>query len=546
VSLAGAAVTALTVVYAMGVYLPTLNTPHTSIEGVSPPPTAIPPTPGLSRRVSVVVVDGLSFDAARALDELMPLRRAGVMRSLAVEFPTYTSPALVSMITGLGPRDSGTRLNGEPGGVPGLDSVLLEALHAQVPVTLFGRGFSDIASILGTPRDTPFYRGQFAPGVDMIRRGVAGGAELVLDGKGPARALDYIHWGEVDEMGHKHGGASAQYREAARDAANFLVRYAASLDAAQDALVIVSDHGHRPAGGHGGDEPWVSHAFFLGVGGFFRQGVELGERPMRDVASTLSVLSGLRSPASNLGLPMLDALTLDDEQTSFVLAGPFDQASRFLCRLHPAPRCSELDALVARLQKPDPLAWEDAQALHAELSLARERDLDARRARGGPLRLAAAAVLMALAVLVGLRALARRGGRIADGLAFPALLVPLVNAGVYAGYLWSWGYRATFSHLAPGPIFARDAVPAGVVAVAATALFSWLNPPGPRAPWILLGTTAAAWALLSAFVGCDPVTPPPNAAGALVFLLGPAVISAAAGAAALAWMETKRRTGRGA
>jgi hypothetical protein len=33
------------------------------------------------------------------------------------------------------------------------------------------------------------------------------------------------------------------------------------------------------------------------------------------------------------------------------------------------------------------------------------------------------------------------------------------------------------------------------------------------------------------------VTPPPNVAGALVFLLGPAILSAAVGAVAMAWMS---------
>src|SRR5579871_1988286 len=160
VGLAGALVSALVTWYSLGVYLPALNTPHTSLEGVPHPPSAVPPHSALARRLSVVIVDGLSFEAARAMEELLPLRRRGVFRSLAVEFPSYTSPALVSFVTGLGPRDSGTRRNGDLGGVVGLDSILRAAADAGVPLTLFARGFGDFGTILAPPPGTPLYEGR--------------------------------------------------------------------------------------------------------------------------------------------------------------------------------------------------------------------------------------------------------------------------------------------------------------------------------------------------------------------------------------------------
>ncbi len=538
VALVGAVLTAIVSAYTVGVYLPTLNTPRTSLAGVPHEPTAVPLTPGLARRLTLVIVDGLPYDAARALDDLMPLRRMGVFRSLAVEFPSYTSPALVSFVTGLGPRDSGTRRNGSLDPVPGLDSILLAAEDAHVPLTLFARGFSDFAKIVAPPPGTPLYKGEFAPGVELGRRRLAGGAELpLLDGKTPARAFDLFHWGEVDESSHRHGGASPEAHEEARHAAAFLAAYADTLDLEQDSLVVVSDHGHLPEGGHGGDEPGVSHAFFLGIGGLFRRGVELGERPMRDVASTLSLLGGLRPPSSNLGLPMLDAFGLEDAASSFLLAAPFDEAARFLCRLRPDPRCDQVDALVARLRKPDPDAWEEAAALHADLMRARDHDLDARRAEGGPRRLAVTALLIAVAAAIALRF--RRGARLAGGLA--ALPAPILSAVAYTSVLWALGNRPTFSHMMPIPYFSLDAIRAGAAAVAAVALFAWLRRPGPLAPWVLLAATVVPFALLAAWVGADPVTPPPNVAGVLVFLLAPAVPAAAVGAIAMAWIARVRR-----
>lgn len=547
VALTGAAITAITTWYTVGVYLPTLNTPRTSLEGVPHEVSAAPPTPGLARRLAVVIVDGLPYAAARALDELRPLRQVGVFRSLAVEFPTYTSPALVSFVTGLGPRDSGTRRNGGLDPVVGLDSVLLAAGDAHVPLTLFARGFSDFATIVAPPAGTPVYKGEFALGVEIGRRRLAGGPELAaFDGKSPSRAFDFIHWGEVDESSHRHGGASAEARQEARNAAAFLISYASTLDLEQDSLIVVSDHGHLPEGGHGGDEPVVSHAFFLGVGGLFRRGVELGERPMRDVASTLALLGGLRPPSSNLGLPMLDALSLEEGAASFLLAAPFEEASRFLCQLRPDPRCAEVAPLAARLRKPDPDAWEEAESLHAALMGDRARELDARRAAGGPRRLSVAAAALALAALVLWRALVRTGARLGEGLAPAAALLPIVSAAVYAAGLWLLGNRPTFSHLMPVPYLALDAIRAGSAAVVAVGALAWVSRPGRHAPWVMLVATAVPFILLAAWVGADPVTPPPNVAGVLVFLLAPAVPVAAVGALAMAGVERLRgRVGGG-
>ncbi len=542
VALAGAVITAGVSWYTVGVYLPTLNTPRTSLQGVPHEPGQLPLPPGLARRLSVVIVDGLAYDAARALDELRPLRRLGVFRSLAVEFPSYTSPALVSFVTGLGPRDSGTRRNGGLDPVVGLDSVLIAAGDLHVPVTLFSRGFTDFARIVGALPGTPVYDGEFALGVELGRRRLAGGPVLEpFDGKSPARALDLIHWGEFDESSHRHGTASTEARQAARDAASFLASFVGTMDLEQDSLVVVSDHGHLPEGGHGGDEPVVSHAFFLGLGGIFRQGVELGERPMRDVASTLSILGGLRPPSSNLGLPMLDALSIDEVTAQVLMTAPFDEAARFLCQLHPEPRCSDVAPLVERLRrKPDAEGLEEMTALHAELTLDRARALDARRAAGGPRRLGVAAASLALLALIGAQALVRRKVLLRQGLTPAAALAPIVNAGVYAAMLWALDYRPTFSHLMPVPYFALDAIRAGVAAAVAVGLLARITRLGRYAPWLLLGATLAPFVLLAAWVGADPVTPPPNVAGVLVFLLAPAVPAAWVGAMVMAWVERRR------
>src|SRR5262245_17551026 len=99
--------------YELGVYLPAFNSPRVALEGVAPRRSAVGSTPGLVRRLGVMLVDGISFDAFDALGELAVLRHEGVLRGLSVSFPSFTSPAITSFVTGVEPRESGVRLNGD-------------------------------------------------------------------------------------------------------------------------------------------------------------------------------------------------------------------------------------------------------------------------------------------------------------------------------------------------------------------------------------------------------------------------------------------------
>ena len=69
-----------------------------------------PGTPRLTRRVVLVVIDGLGIDEAR-LPFLDELRRRGVAASARVPYPTISRPNYVTILTGVPPRDSGVRAN---------------------------------------------------------------------------------------------------------------------------------------------------------------------------------------------------------------------------------------------------------------------------------------------------------------------------------------------------------------------------------------------------------------------------------------------------
>ncbi len=544
VVVASTVVAAATVGHSLGLYLPAFNTPHTALEGVPHPKTELPSTPGLTRRLAVVMVDGLDFDAARALPAFAPLRRAGVLRPLRAAFPTYTSPAVVSMVTGLSPRESGIRLNGSVDHGPhGTDRVTTQAGLAGVAVELWSREWKPYAQLLEPPAGASIREGrvEFLAGVVAARAPSA--ARLPpLDGRSPARALTFVYVGEVDEIAHWRGTRSPEYRDAVALAGNLVDRYAATLDFDQDTLIVLSDHGHRPEGGHGGVEPAARRAFLLARGPLLRQGVEIDERPLRDVASTLAVLAGVPAPTQNLGQPMLDLLALGDSERSLLLAAPFDQTSRLMCRLadqSDSERCAAVDPLVLRLRKADATAWPEAEALHDALTSSRDQQVSAAGDHAARRRLAVTVGAITL-VAAALGLAARRRKVVTAGLADPASwALPFIHLGAYAGALAAFDYRITFSTMKPTPSFMFDASIACLVAFAALAIAVRVLRPGPRAPWILLVALTIPGVLLAALVGWDPTHLPPPFAGILIFELAPAMLGGAFAAVAIAALRRR-------
>lgn len=539
VAAVAAALSVLTAWYILWLYLPLFNTSRTSLVGVAHAPSQLPPTPGLARRVAVLFFDGLAFSAARSLEEIEPLRRIGVLRPLAVAFPSYTDPAITSLMTGLEPTDTGMRLNGHVTGVQGLDTFTAAAADAGVPVRIRTRGWEAFADHL-RPRDASLMHGNVSFLAELYADLARGGSSLPpIDGRSPARAISFVYLGEADKAGHLHGAASPEYDEASHLAGSLVARYAASLDLEQDTLLVVSDHGHLAKGGHGGVEPEIMSAFLLTVGGFVRSGVELGERPMRDVASTLSVLAGVRVPSSNLGRPMLDMLKLDDEQRAFLLAAPFDEATRFVCKLSPSPRCADVEPLLARLRRADPEAWPIAEDLLDALYRDRRDSLAARAESAAATRLTIA--LAALAA--GLLALFRRRRDTAVTVA-RLLLFPALHIALYCAALGLLGYTASFSAIVTQLAFYRDAAAASLLAVGITFVIVRITRPGPLAPWTLLGGTAAPIALLAAWLGLDSALVPPALEGIALLEIAPAMLSASVLAIALSIAARRPRPAR--
>lgn len=487
--------------WVLRVVLPSQNSPHTRVEGVAHTRGIAPRNAALTDHVVMIVVDGLGEESALAVPEIAELAERGAFRRIEAEYPSFTSPNVVSMMTGQPPRESGIRLNGGGSGSEGLDDMLRCAADAGFSIRVRTRILPSFAALARPPEDADVASGRaaavFAPVLDQ------------LEARRPR--LELVHFGEVDDAGHAHGRTSSAYRESAAAAGRFVAASAARLDPTRELLLVLSDHGHVPSGGHGGLEPDARGAFFLAWGASVEPG-RYPARPMRDVASTITLAIGASTPSSNLGAPMFDLFRLSDSARDARLAELREQAA-YGCRVEATASCAELDespgAAEAQISLLSRLSSERDHS--AEL---RERSLAQRRGDVGLL------VGLALSLAVSRRHFGlwpTHSARL-----WPVLLALLIG---YAAPLAALGYRPTMSKVAGAAAFlphASAAVLCGALAalVVARALRVELR----AAPTICVAAVALP---LTAHVGAatDAIGPP--LASPVLFLGAPLMVAAA-------------------
>lgn len=107
----------------------------------------------------------------------------------------------------------------------------------------------------------------FSEGCRSADRQVRGHAAWVLNHEGPDASVVYFEG--IDEAGHAHGAASAEYREAIGEVDEHVRHLVKAVSERYEQLgeewliAVVTDHGHKPEGGHGDDEIDVRRSFLL-------------------------------------------------------------------------------------------------------------------------------------------------------------------------------------------------------------------------------------------------------------------------------------------
>lgn len=271
--------------------------------------------PGLApaARVRVVLLDGLGADAAAGLPALSAVCAAGRELTIDVGFPTVSLPVQSVLWTGRTQQQSGLQYRAKQletppaGSLPAqvAGSVAVAESHPEI-VRSFGFTTTrpDPAS---DPTDDAAWRAAFP---DAAAAAVASPARLV-----------HVHALQIDEAGHRSGAASPEYAAAAAAADALLARLRAS-DPEGALWLVLADHGHRPAGGHGGEEP----AIRVVRGCLAGPGIAPASAPasvhLVDVARLLADALALRLPADAPGRTLADALADPAPDATLPRPGP--------------------------------------------------------------------------------------------------------------------------------------------------------------------------------------------------------------------------------
>jgi predicted AlkP superfamily pyrophosphatase or phosphodiesterase len=244
------------------------------------------------RHVLVIGVDGVRFDVLgpEVTPVIWEFGSLGSLGPVPIDetTPTWSGPCWATTVTGCGVDGHGITGNDLTGHrlAEHPDFVTL-ATRAGRPTLVAVSGWPPLALAEdGGPLFAETARREFVPVAevsleawDAADEAVTALAASILAGDGPR--LSFVYLGAVDITGHAVGAGTA-YREAARAADQRVGRLLAAVRSrpryAEEGwtTVVVTDHGHLDAGGHGGREPEVATAWAAAAG----PGIEPGGQPL--------------------------------------------------------------------------------------------------------------------------------------------------------------------------------------------------------------------------------------------------------------------------
>lgn len=307
--------TALKMMDALGGYDPALPFGTVAVEAdrLVPPGSLLELR--LSRRVLLVVVDGLRADTSNSMPYLNELRAMGVQGTLSVEPPSFSRPGYTLIATGAGPEVHGKVMN-DYAGTTGAETLFALAKKAGLRTSAIADDWWK--EIVGPEVTYEHYYADASfhdPATDekAFQDTVA---SLDID----QADLTLVHFGQTDVQAHDFGGASSkQYLDAALHIDELIRGLGARLDLTRDTIIVTADHGHlsRNTGvgaGHGGWEREVLEVPLVAAGAGINPTLAIhsfGEGKAVDLAPTVAALLGLPVPAHSQGRVIFQMLQLD-------------------------------------------------------------------------------------------------------------------------------------------------------------------------------------------------------------------------------------------
>lgn len=273
----------------------------------------------LRPKVLLIGIDGVRPDVLAEVEtpHLDALRAGGAWSDRArTGHPTVSGPGWSSMLIGVWPEKHGVHSNDFSGNRYHRYPDFLTRIEAVAP-DLRTVAIADWLPLVADDSGGPLVGD--APDVKQVLDGYELGWD-VADSLSVVRAVEeirgndpdalFVYLGNPDETSHHHGSIGGEYRAAIAEADRRVGELVAAVRARpthgeEDWLILVStDHGRRPDGGHGGDSPEESTIFYLASGPSTVHGSLAGTPEIVDVAVTALV---------HLGIALDPAWELDGE-----------------------------------------------------------------------------------------------------------------------------------------------------------------------------------------------------------------------------------------
>ncbi|HET7458377.1 MAG TPA: alkaline phosphatase family protein, partial [Gemmatimonadaceae bacterium] len=252
------------------------------------------------KKVLVIGLDGVRVDVMRRLrlPNIEALAANGVLTDAQARMPTVSGPGWSSILTGVWSDKHGVKDNSFVGKNYGAYPDFLTRLERADSTwsTFAALDWPPLGSALGggplvsdSVDVKVLFNGDRLGYREADARAVAAAAYFLAH-EDPDAAFVYI--GNTDEIAHQVGPLTPQFRAALEEADRHVGRLVEAIRgrptyAREDWLILMStDHGHRDAGGHGGDSPVELTSFFLASGPSVARGQPIAHADIVDVAVT--------------------------------------------------------------------------------------------------------------------------------------------------------------------------------------------------------------------------------------------------------------------
>lgn len=230
------------------------------------------------KKVILIGIDGLmlhrAIDSGRA-KTLSKLKNQSFFIDTEVDMPTISGPSWSTLLTGKR-QDTHKVIDNYfvEHNLKSAPDFLTQALSINENLITYAAAgwpplidLEDVGPVIAEGKHLRFVRDGESNGYLKVDKEVADHAIETLTEIGPD--LSFVYFCGADEAGHQHGTINAPYFDAIEridgyvaDIYQVLLKRNQELDE-EWLIVLVTDHGHRDEGGHGGDSPQERASFVI-------------------------------------------------------------------------------------------------------------------------------------------------------------------------------------------------------------------------------------------------------------------------------------------